>query len=264
MAMKSILIIGGGNMGAALAARWRERFKSATISVIEPNEPKRKSFGTPGVRIYASLAAFPGAAEMIILAVKPQMADEVLAQLRKRRGINTSLLISIMAGVPLSRFNRIGKYAVRVMPNTPALIGEGISAICAPKVPVALQNTVKALFSAVGPVVMLEREKDMHAVTAISGSGPAYLFAFMESLMAASQSLGLGEALSRTLVTQTIRGAVLLADAKGGDVAALRKQVTSPQGTTEAALKSFKKNGLRSIVKKATKAAAKRSKQLSN
>jgi pyrroline-5-carboxylate reductase len=260
--MKSILIIGGGNMGAALGIRWREQFNSATISVIEPNEPKRKAFGAIGIKPYATLAAFHGAADIVVLAVKPQMADEVLAQLRKLHGAKTALIVSIMAGVPLSKLARIGKYAVRVMPNTPALIGEGISAICAPKVPAALQNALKTLFSAVGTVVMVPKEKDMHAVTAISGSGPAYLFAFMESLMAASQSLGLNESLSRALVTQTIRGAALLADAKGGDVTTLRKQVTSPKGTTEAALKSFKKNGLARIVKKASKAAAKRSKQL--
>ena len=261
--MKSILIIGGGNMGAALALRWRQKFKTAAIAVVEPNTPKRKHFSAQGIKAYATLSAVTEKPEIVVLAIKPQMADEVLKALRKKPGISSALIVSIMAGVPLSRFSRIGKYVVRVMPNTPSLIGEGISAICAPKVPVPLQNQVKELFGAVGAVVMIPKEKDMHAVTAISGSGPAYLFAFMESLMGAGQSLGLGEELVRTLVTQTMRGAALLADSKSGDVTTLRKQVTSPKGTTEAALKIFKKGKLSRLVKKAATGASKRSKALS-
>lgn len=257
-----ILIIGGGNMGGALASRWHQSFKDASVHVIEPDALKRKKLGGAGVKSHATLSQYAGTPSIVVLAVKPQSAKTVLTALKKKRGAKSALLVSIMAGVPLSALAGVTPHIARVMPNTPALIGEGMSAICAPRLTEKQRNTVKALFGAVGAVVMVAKEKEMHAVTAISGSGPAYLFAFMEALIKASKSLGLGPELSRTLVTQTMRGAALLADQASGDVTRLREQVTSPKGTTEAALKSFKKHKLDGAVKNAARAAAKRSKKL--
>lgn len=256
----SILIIGGGNMGGALARRWRRT--GATIAVIEPGAAKRKTLGQAGIATFASLDRFTGAAGTIVLAVKPQMAAEVLAGLRARK-LRPSLLISIMAGVPLERLKGIASHTARVMPNTPALIGEGVSAIYAPGVPSKSMQHIETLFRAVGRVVTVKQESTLHAVTAVSGSGPAYVFTFMESFMRAAKALGLNEALARALVTQTVKGAALLACAKNGDVVTLRREVTSPKGTTEAALHILQGPGLDRLLKTTVKAAEKRSKQLS-
>jgi pyrroline-5-carboxylate reductase len=261
--MQSILIIGGGNMGGALASRWRAAFKDATITVIDPDAKKRAAFIKQGIAANASLGRYKASPTVVVLAIKPQSSLAVIDQLRAARAqYRDAILVSIMAGVKLEVFSGIGRYAVRAMPNTPAMIGQGMSVLYAPKLPSQHRNPLRLLFAAVGAVAWVETEKELHAVTAISGSGPAYLFAFMEALMKAGESLGLSPLHSRILVTQTMKGSALLADAKDGQVRDLRKAVTSPSGTTEAALKAFKKGKLERLVKQAAKTAEKRSRKL--
>ena len=263
--MQSILIIGGGNMGSALALRWREAFADASLTVVDPNTAKRSALVKRGITCAAALTAYRDLPDVVVLCVKPQQAAAVLAHLRKKRAqFRSSLLVSVMAGVKLAALTGSSEMVARAMPNTPVHLGEGMSVLCAPGLAAKPRTTLTRLFSAAGKVAWVEQEKELHAVTAISGSGPAYVFAFMEALQEAAESLGLARDIARTLVTQTVRGAALLADAHAGDVATLRRNVTSPNGTTQAALKQFKKGKLTPLVTRAARAAKKRSKQLSS
>ena len=248
-------------MGAALALRWQAAGGGSIITVIEPDGTKRSALRGRGILAKAHLPAQSQPIDIVVLAVKPQSAVAAIESIR-RRGHRIKLVISVMAGVPIKAFSGIATHAARVMPNTPAIIGEGMSVIAAPTLPAALRRQVQTLFEALGRVAFVARESDLHAVTAISGSGPAYLFVFMEALIKAGTQMGLGADMARTLVTQTMKGSALLADKELGDVARLRSEVTSPKGTTEAALKTFKKNRLARVVSKAAMAARKRSKQL--
>ena len=257
--MKSILIIGGGSMGAALAMRWRERFSKIAIAVIEKDPKKRAKLKRHGIQTSAEVT---GACDILVLAIKPQQAAACIASLTAKKH-KAALVVSVMAGVPLARFKALGTHAARIMPNTPCLIGEGMSVIYAPKLPSAKRQNLTRLFEAVGKVTFVAKEEALHAVTALSGSGPAYVFAFMEALAKAGETMGLSRQLSRTLVAQTVKGSALLADAHSGEVTPLRIAVTSPGGTTEAALKHFTKLGLSRMVQDSVKTAMKRSKQLS-
>jgi pyrroline-5-carboxylate reductase len=148
------------------------------------------------------------------------------------------------------------------MPNTPASIGEGLTSVYAPELSPANRAILETLLAPLGQTMPLHDEALMHAITAVSGSGPAYLFAFMEAMMVAAQSLGLSEAEARASVTQTMRGAALLADQAAGDVSRLRREVTSPAGTTAAALAVFEAKHLQQAVMEALRAAATRSQEL--
>jgi pyrroline-5-carboxylate reductase len=171
-------------------------------------------------------------------------------------GVRTANIASVLGNVPI----------VRAMPNTPALIGEGASALFANAKAKPKLAAAKSIFSAVGQVVVVENEKLIDAVTAISGSGPAYYFLFMEHLIKAAAKLGLRGDLAKNLVLQTAKGAALLAvdaDKKNEDVSELRRKVTSRGGTTEAALKIFEQKGIGNIIADAAEAAFKRSQKLS-
>lgn len=259
--MDSILLIGGGNMGMALAARWRDSFAGTKLAIVETNAERRAQLSAQGFTAYASIDEVREAPSLIVLAVKPQVFPSIADTIRPLAANAT--LVSIMAGVPLKQLQAISPHAARVMPNTPAMIGEGMNAICAPGLSEERLDEVRTLFGTTGHVIVIGDEALMHAVTAISGSGPAYVFAFMESMEAAALSMGLDATTARALVMQTVRGAALLADQSGGDAARLRQQVTSPGGTTEAALKQFAAGGLDGLVKKAAEAALTRSKELS-
>lgn len=259
MELSSLLLIGGGNMGAALAARWQQHLPGCRLHIVEPDKTRRAALAVQGFATHARLADAPVAA-YAVLAVKPQIFSALRDDLAAH--LHGGTLISIMAGVPLAALQPLCTHAVRVMPNTPAMIGEGVSAIYAPTLTADRLAIVKDLFAAAGHVVVLDDEAAMHAVTAISGSGPAYLFAFMEALEAAAMALGLDATTARVLVTQTIRGSALLADREGGNAARLRTQVTSPGGTTEAALARFSEGQFSRLVAEAAAAAAARSKAL--
>lgn len=252
-------------MGTALAKRWRVAFPSAALHVVDPNTAKRTLLESLGCTVHGKLDAAMGPVDVLVLAVKPQQYAALLHELSAFTLAHAPapLVISVMAGVPLSALAPLSPQVARIMPNTPALIGEGTSAICAPGLSDAQQQLVKTLFEATGRVVMIGQEEQMHAVTAISGSGPAYLFAFMEAFEQAAIDLGVDAVTAHGLVMQTIRGAALLADQSSSSPAELRAQVTSPGGTTEAALAELAKADLQQVMLSVLKAAEARSRALS-
>ena len=262
MTINSILIIGGGNMGAGLAMRWQDAFPDAALVVAETNQERRDKMRAEGIDAPDELDFPEDGFDVIVLAIKPQGFPDLLPHLQEMVG--GAMLVSVMAGIPLAALNETGATAVaRVMPNTPAMIGEGMSAIFAPGLTAEKLQDVQDLFEATGRVVVLDDEAQMHAVTAISGSGPAYLFAFMEALEQSAIDLGLDAEVARQLVQQTVVGAALLADYTKLDPARLRQQVTSPGGTTEAALKVLSEKGLAPLIKEAVEAAQSRSRTMS-
>jgi pyrroline-5-carboxylate reductase len=211
-----------------------------------------------------SFGEVKSALDCIVLAVKPQSMDVVLSSCAKAH--TGSLYLSIAAGKTLGYFEKhLGKAAVvRAMPNTPALIRKGISALCANTYVNAQQKQLAtSLLEAAGEVVWLNDEAQMDAVTAISGSGPAYVFLFMEALIAAGLAQELSEEIATKLALHTVRGSVKLAMKSDELLADLRKNVTSPGGTTEAALKVLmKEDGLKALISKAVAAAIGRAKEL--
>jgi pyrroline-5-carboxylate reductase len=203
-------------------------------------------------------------ADVIVLAVKPQILAEVLAGLKSELPGN-ALVISIAAGVKAATIEaglEAGQHVVRVMPNTPCLVGRGASAI-APGAHANEQDlaTARKLLEAVGVAVEVD-ESDLDAVTALSGSGPAYIFYFIEAMLAAGREFGLDDAKARLLVTETVEGAARLVAESGDDPAELRRRVTSKGGTTERALGVFDDGNVREILNQAIHAAFQRSKEL--
>ncbi len=248
-------------MGSALFSRWRETH-AADISdfyVIDPSPAH-----TTCLR---DLNALPAdvSPDVIVFAVKPQSLAEILPAYKERFG-TSPLYISIAAGKTLSFFEQhLGEHAhiVRAMPNTPAMIGRGITALSARStLPESARHIAGELMNAVGKSLWVD-ENQMDAVTAISGSGPAYVFLFLDSLVKAAISLGLAEADAKSLAVETVIGAGLLAEASHDSLEQLRKNVTSPNGTTQAALDVLMKdNALEKLAKDAASAAARRSKEL--
>jgi pyrroline-5-carboxylate reductase len=205
--------------------------------------------------------------DILILSVKPQNITSVLEGIKDSLKADT-LVISIAAGVNVARITGIlGDAAIiRVMPNTPALVGQAASALFANDKARPMLKKAKAIFSAVGKVVSVEDEALIDVVTAVSGSGPAYFFLMMEEMIKAAVELGLPEEMAKKLVFQTAKGAALLAedaDQYGESPTQLRQKVTSPGGTTEAALKVFAEGNFSQLVSKAIKCACERSKELS-
>ncbi|HZV63035.1 MAG TPA: pyrroline-5-carboxylate reductase [Methylophilaceae bacterium] len=260
-----ISFIGGGNMARALIQGLRlNGFSMADVQVIEPDGDKRaalqRDFGIPTSENLPNAAN----ADIIVLAVKPQQMRDVSIFLSSL--LQKQLIISIAAGIRTRDLARwLGGYEniVRVMPNTPAQIQAGISALFAmPVVTQAQHIQAENIMKAVGEIIWLEDEQQMDAVTAISGSGPAYVFYFMEALLQAGAELGLSPEQARVLCMQTMRGASSLAAASPEDPAELRVQVTSKGGTTEQAVMAMEAAGVKSAIVKAAKAAAERSREL--
>lgn len=258
----SLLILGGGNMGSALASCWHEAFPDLAITIAETDADKRAALNARGLHAPEELEMPEDGFSIVVVAIKPQGFAQLAPHLPEIAGDAT--VVSIMAGISLATIQEAGlEFVARVMPNTPVTIGEGMSAIYAPGLPADRLEDVQTLFEAAGQAVLLDDEDQMHAVTAISGSGPAYVFAFMEALEKAALGMGLSAELARALVGQTLTGAALLADVSGEDPALLRQQVTSPGGTTEAALKLLGDGGFDALIAAAAKAAQSRSEALS-
>lgn len=252
-------------MGGALLARWTQ-MRPAGIAQFTVIDPATQPGDVSGVRFFSELSAAPPdiKPDVIVFAVKPQQMATLLPAYASRFGV-IPLYLSIAAGKTLAWLaGHLGKNAsiVRAMPNTPALIGEGMTAlVAATHVPAAQKNIAEALMGAAGKTLWVEDEAWMDGVTAISGSGPAYVFLFMEALTHAAMECGLSEPVAVELVRQTVRGSALLAEKKA--FSALRRQVTSPGGTTEAALTVLMKNNqFEQLLVEATKAAAKRAGEL--
>ncbi|MDB5396212.1 MAG: proC [Rhodospirillales bacterium] len=260
--MTQVLLIGCGRMGGSLLKGWRESGVVDRAIVVDPAMPF-----LPGTTIVASLSDVAGPLpKTILLAVKPQMLDQVLPGLKERLP-DGALVISIAAGKTLAYFaDRLGPSAavVRTMPNTPAAIGRGITVCCANGTVGAQQReTTDRLLAAVGQVAWTEDESLMHAVTAVSGSGPAYVFLLIEALQAAGEASGLPPDLAAQLARQTVAGSGELARRSPDDPAKLRADVTSPAGTTAAALTVLMaEDGLLALMKRAVAAATARSEEL--
>jgi pyrroline-5-carboxylate reductase len=265
---KTLAFIGAGNMSEALirgllaAKAVSPRQLIATDVRAERREFFEKTFG---VLVTADNGEAARAADIVVLAVKPQQMSEVLAGLRQHL-TNSKLVVSIAAGVTTSRIERdlgSGMRVVRVMPNTPALIGAGAAALA--KGQSATDDdlaTAETILGAVGITARIE-EKLLDAVTALSGSGPAYIFYITEAMIKAGVEAGLPEDMAKKLALQTVLGAARLMSEGGDPPDVLRKNVTSPGGTTEAALKLMTDKKLVDIFVEAIKAAARRSQELS-
>ncbi len=259
---QNLILIGGGNMGGAMATRWQHS-GAATVHVVEQDAARRDVLSREGIACYARIEEAP-LADLYVLAIKPQQFAAYVPYLRAALGDASPHILSIMAGITLSDLQVLSPYVVRVMPNLPALIGESMSVLCAaPQVAAPAREHIAQLFTHIGAIAWVEEEAQLHTVTAISGSGPAYVFALMEALQHAALAQGLHAALAQKLVTQTVRGAALLADQSPENAATLRAQVTSKGGTTEAALNCLAQGGLTTLVERAVAAAQQRSEELS-
>jgi pyrroline-5-carboxylate reductase len=264
--MSKLCFIGGGNMARSLIGGMIERGMAPTqIHVGEPVEAARLQLRDDfGVTTGADNAALASGADVWLLAVKPQMMAQAcapLAQLAER-----PLVISIAAGVTLAQLRRwlgSGPRLLRVMPNTPALVGEGVSALCG-EAGLAEDDwqQAEAIFRAVGETVRIDDETLMDAVTAVSGSGPAYFFALIEAMQTAAVAQGLPPATAERLVLRTAFGAAKMALDGSVPAAELRRRVTSPGGTTAAAISAFERGGLADLVNTAVAAATERGRTL--
>ncbi|WP_076603298.1 pyrroline-5-carboxylate reductase [Aromatoleum tolulyticum] len=261
-----ISFLGGGNMASALIGGMLERgFAAADIQVVELQEDGRKRLAERfGVRAVGAVDDALLDCDVLVLAVKPQQMKAALAPLAGR--LARQVVVSIAAGLRLADIGRwLGGYAglVRVMPNTPALIGAGVSGLYAdPSVDAAGRAAAERVLAAVGSTVWIADETQMDAVTAVSGSGPAYVFHFIEALEAAGASLGFDAATARKLAIDTVLGAAKLAAGSDEAPGVLRERVTSKGGTTEAALASMKASGFFDAIVTAVKAAEVRGREL--
>lgn len=260
---KGLVILGCGKMGSALLEGWLANgLRADAVHVLEPH-PSEWLCET-GVHLNGAL---PDAPAMALLAVKPQIMGEALPALQALGGGET-VFVSVAAGTSLAALEAtLGAQTpiVRVMPNTPAAVGRGISALVAnPHVSGASLDLAEALMQAVGQTVRLESEAQMDAVTGVSGSGPAYVFHLIEALAAAGVAQGLPEAMAMQLARATVCGAGELAHQSPETAAQLRINVTSPGGTTAAALGVLmdEDTGFPPLLARAVKAAADRSKEL--
>jgi pyrroline-5-carboxylate reductase len=264
-AMK-IAFIGGGNMAEALLkGLLKGAVPAAAMLVAEPNEERRRLLVERyGVGVTADNSEAASFGQLVVLAVKPQLAGEVLSGLAAGFG-GERLLISILAGVATTTLEDYfdGRpRVVRCMPNTPALVSEGATAICAGRYAQATDlQIVRRLFEAVGNVQVVS-EAQMDAVTGLSGSGPAYVFTVIEALADGGVQQGLPRETALALAVQTVLGSARLVRETGSHPAVLRDQVCSPGGTTVAAMKTLEDRGLRAALMEAVASATRRSREL--
>ena len=261
----NICFIGGGNMANALIGGLLKRsYVPAQLRVVEISADNRAKLQAEfGVQAAAELATGVAGSDVIVLAVKPQQLREVALQLAPL--LSGQLLISIAAGIRAADLARwLGtRNVVRAMPNTPALIQSGVSGLYAlPEVSPAHREVAQNILNAVGSTLWLAEEAMMDAVTAVSGSGPAYVFYFIEAMQQAARELGLNDADARRLAIDTFLGAAKLADASAEDVGVLRARVTSKNGTTERALLSMDANHVAAHIAQAAHAAATRAREM--
>lgn len=262
----SVLLVGAGKMGMAMAQGWvKAGLSGGALTLVDPqpHESVETFAGETGATLLGALPA--QSQRVVVLAVKPQMMDTVLAGLDPVLGEET-LVVSIAAGISLDTLvSRLGtERVVRTMPNTPAQLGKGITgAVAAPGVTGRDRALADALLAAAGTTIWVEDEKLIDAVTAVSGSGPAYVFYLVEAMAAAGEAQGLSAEQAMALARQTIIGAAALLEADPSTAAQLRKNVTSPAGTTEAALKVLMGDqGLVPLIDKTVAAARARSEEL--
>ncbi len=253
----NVLLVGSGKMGGALAQRWQAAKICNELVIVDPVSSKIKSFKD----IPAGFKP-----QVIVFAVKPQALAGMVQDYKAYAG---ALFVSIAAGKPIAFFEKhLGASAkiIRSMPNTPAAIGKGITVACANKnVSGAEKDQAAKLLGAVGEVLWVEKEQLLNPVTALSGSGPAYIFLLIETLTKAGIHVGLEAGMAEKLARQTVIGSAALAEEEASTPAVtLRQNVTSPGGTTEAALKTLMAHpGIQELFDRALKAATKRAEELS-
>jgi pyrroline-5-carboxylate reductase len=264
---KKIAFIGSGVMGEAMIRGL------LTQSIVSPEQiiaadpwTERLQFmhSKYGVRVTGNNTEAAGEGQVIVLSIKPQDLGSVMPQLRGRL-LREDLLLSIIAGAPIRKLADGVAHAavVRAMPNTPAQIGQGISVWTATaEVSQEQKEQACAILGSFGEQIFLDNENYLDMATALSGTGPAYIFMFMEALIDAGVHLGFSRRIAEQLVFQTIRGSVEYAAQSGKHVAELRNQVTSPGGTTAAALYHLEKGGLRTVISRGVWAAYERSRAL--
>lgn len=261
---KGLVLLGCGKMGSAMLQGWLDGgLPASAVWVVDP-QPSDWLKGLEGLNLNTELPAAPA---VVLIAVKPQMMEAALPTLAAM-GNGDTLFISVAAGISIATYERLlGKDTpiVRAMPNTPAAVGRGITALVGnARAGADRIDLADTLLSAVGQVVRLDTESQIDAVTAVSGSGPAYVFHLIETLAAAGAAQGLPADLSMALAKATVGGAGHLAETAGEDPGQLRVNVTSPGGTTQAALEVLMdpETGFPALLMRAVKAAADRSREL--
>lgn len=265
----TLAFIGGGNMARSLIGGLIARgTPAADIRVSEPVDVLREALARDfGVQVGADNAEAAGPAGLWLLAVKPQVMRAVCEALAPLAQANRPLVVSIAAGITAAQLQRWlggGVAVVRAMPNTPALLGAGVTGLFASaEVDANGREQAANLLASAGRTVWIEDEARMDAVTATSGSGPAYIFLLAEAMEAAAIAEGLPADAARTLVQETVLGAARMLTESGEDPAELRRRVTSPGGTTQAAVETFEAGGFRALVAQAIANATERGRQLS-
>ena len=264
VAARGLVLLGCGKMGSAMLEGWlAQGLPAGSVWVIDP-QPSDWVRGIAGLHLNADLPATPAIA---LIAVKPQMMGAALPRLAAMGGGGT-LFVSVAAGTPIRAYEAVlgpGTPVIRAMPNTPAAIGRGITALIGNAVATEGQMALaETLLSAVGQTVRLDDEAQMDAVTGVSGSGPAYVFHLIETLAAAGAAEGLAPELAMKLAVATVAGAGALAEASSETPAQLRRNVTSPNGTTQAGLEVLMhpNEGLPELMRRTVAAATARSREL--
>lgn len=260
-----IAFVGGGNMaGALIGGLLRSGQPASTICVVEPAPARRDRLAADfGVAAQAAADARLREAAIVVWAVKPQSFADAAPPCAPF--VAGALQLSVMAGVRSDAIARASgsERVVRAMPNTPALIGQGIAGLFAtPAVDAAERAAVERLLAPTGATLWVARETDLDAVTALSGSGPAYVFYLIEAMMAAAREMGLDDAQGRALAQATVAGAAALAMQSAEPPATLRAQVTSPGGTTHAAISALEAAGVGAAIVAAIRAAERRAREL--
>ncbi len=261
---QTIAFIGSGIMGEAMIQGLlaQQMLTPSQIIAADPRPERLEELASRyGIHMTANNLDAATKANILVLSVKPQVLDEVLPEVRG--GARTcSLVVSIVAGAPIRKIadGLANSCVVRVMPNTPARIGQGISVWTAtPEVPDAQREQARVLLKALGEEIFVKDEDYLDMATALSGTGPAYIFMFMEAMIDAGVHMGFSRHIAEKLVIQTMRGSVEYAAASGEHPAVLRNQVTSPGGTSAEAIYQLEKGGLRTVVSRAIWAAYQRS-----
>ena len=263
--MNKTLFIGGGNMASALiGGLLKQGVDPGSVLVVEPWDEQRERVSQAfGVSTVAAADASVAGASLVVWAVKPQMFAQAAAPAKAH--VSTALQLSVMAGVRSATIAAASGSArvVRSMPNTPALIGQGIAGLHASAaVSDADRSQVEAVLRSTGELLWVDQESDLDAVTALSGSGPAYVFYFIEAMMQAAAEMGLSREQGRQLALATFSGATALAQQSDDPPEVLRERVTSKGGTTYAALTSMEASGVKAAFVAAMRAAQQRAREL--
>ena len=266
MTHPSLAFIGGGNMaGAIISGLLRSGWPAAAISVVEPMPEQRARIQAahPGLRVLVAADARLGEAAIVVWAVKPQSFVQAAAPCAAF--VSAALQLSVMAGIRCDAIVRAtgSPRVVRAMPNTPALIGQGIAGLFArPQVNAAERVEIERVLAPTGATLWVEKESDLDAVTALSGSGPAYVYYFVEAMMDAAEQMGLSREQGRRLALATFAGATALAQQSAEPPEVLRERVTSKGGTTHAALESMRSDAIGAAIVRALRAAEQRAREL--